>query len=359
MKKIFILALASLMTTVIIQNVVKANTIEDSINQNVFSIAEESAFATLQSAQILSMQKANNLDIFSYTAMSKQQRQLAKLKNKYALSENDTAISEAINVTEDTNFWIKPYASFEKVRIENGMRTKNNGYGVYMGANSGIKELGKGWDYIWGGYIGYNGAYNNLEEFSMYQNGGTLGFENMFIKDNFFTGFDLNMGASVASFKGVDFNATYMNGGITNRTGYNFEFADGKFIIQPNLHTSYIFTQNFGHTKHLSDGDVISMKSEAMHTIQIAPGVNFIGNLKNGWQPYAGVSLIVNIIPHGHFMPWYAAMPDMATRPIIKYGAGIRKTWNERCSVMLQAFVRNGGRNGVGLQGGFSFALGK
>lgn len=358
-KRMFAIPMVLLMAAVMLQSSASATSVESSINQNVFNTAEDSVSATLQSAQVLSMQNTDNLDIFSYTAMSKQQRQLAKLKNKYALADKDIAFGDTIHVTNDTNFWIKPYGDFEKVRTMEGTRTKNYGYGVFMGANSGIKELGKGWDYIWGGYMGYNGAYNSVEDLSMVQNGGTLGFENMFIKDNFFTGFDVNFGAGSSSFRHMDFHTTYLNGGVTNRTGYNFEFADGKFVIQPNLYTSYIFAQTFGHSKDVGNGDIVEVKSNAIHTIQLAPGINFIGNLKNGWQPYLGVSFIINFLPSSHFMPWYAAMPDMSTRPIIKYGAGVRKTWNERCSMMLQAFVRNGGRNGVGIQGGFSFALGK
>ena len=104
---------------------------------------------------------------------------------------------------------------------------------------------------------------------------------------------------------------------------------------------------------------ISTIDNDSLNAVQIEPGINFIGNLKNGWQPYAGVSFVWNIAHNKHISPLYAAMPDISTKPFIRYGLGLRKVWNDRCSALLQAFVRNGGRNGVGIVGGFTFSFGK
>ena len=44
----------------------------------------------------------------------------------------------------------------------------------------------------------------------------------------------------------------------------------------------------------------------------------------------------------------------MSIKPYVRYGVGLQKSWNDKYSAFAQAFVTNGGRNGVGLQAGFS-----
>lgn len=364
LKKTSFIFLAALVALLGVKNGAEASVIGNEVNTVIggISASENMVLDVIKTNQLSYTPNSDNLDIEAYSFMSKRQRQLAKMKNKYAISDNELVYDMTNTALEDANFWIKPYVSFENVKTA-GAKINTKTYGLYMGANSGIKELSNGWDFIWGGYVGYNGAYlKNLDD-KMFQNGATLGLEAMFLKGNFFTEFDLSVGGASGSVKDrydhMSMTASYMNGGISNRTGYNFEFADGKFIIQPNILTSYIFAHTFGHSKDFGAGMSLSIDNDSLNAVQLEPGINFIGNLDNGWQPYVGVSLVSNILSSKHVAPWYAAMPDMSTKPFIKYGAGLRKTWNDRCSTMIQAFVRNGGRNGVGIQGGLTFSLGK
>ena len=87
-------------------------------------------------------------------------------------------------------------------------------------------------------------------------------------------------------------NLTMLMGGVGNKTGYNFEFKEGKLILQPNILLSYTFVNTFDYTNSAG----VRMKSDPLHAIQIAPGVKLIGNLKNGWQPYLGVNMVWNNI---------------------------------------------------------------
>ena len=59
------------------------------------------------------------------------------------------------------------------------------------------------------------------------------------------------------------------------------------------------------------------------------------------------------------FLANNVSLPELSVKPFVKYGVGVRKTWGERCTGFLQAYFTGGGRNGVGLQAGFRFALGK
>lgn len=206
-------------------------------------------------------------------------------------------------------------------------------------------------------YAGYNGSHQAYDGIGIYQNGGTLGAVGMAYKGNFFTGLTINAGANTGeanTFYGTD-NFTMLMAGIASKTGYNVELADGKFIIQPNFLMSYSFVNTFDYTNAAG----VHMNSDPLNAIQIEPGLKFIGNLKNGWQPYLGVSMVWNIMDKTQFQANNVSLPELSIKPFVKYGVGVRKTWGERCVGFLQAYFTNGGRNGVGLQAGFRFTLGK
>ena len=96
-----------------------------------------------------------------------------------------------------------------------------------------------------------------------------------------------------------------------------------------------------------------------MNEIQVAPGIKFIANLKNGWQPYMAVNMRWNIIDKTHFSLQDVTIPDMSIDPYIEYGLGLQRRWGERFTGFGQAMIRNGGRNGVMLSFGFKWLIGR
>ena len=297
-----------------------------------------------------------NMDM--YMLMTKEQRQAMKMKNHYATTSKDLIYDATTNQYENKAGWFRPYATFENVGLDNGPNVSNVAYGSYAGAESEMYDLGHGWDGMWGVYVGYNGShqtygYGN----SIYQNGGTLGLVGMAYKNNFFTGLTINAGANGAEAQTMygSENFAMLMAGIASKTGYNWELANGKFIIQPNATISYSFVNTFDYRNAAG----INISSDPLHAIQIEPGIKFIGNLKNGWQPYASVSMVWNIMDKTHFHANEVALPDMSVKPFVKYGVGVRKSWGERFTAFFQTYFTNGGRNGVGLQAGFRWTLGK
>ncbi len=99
----------------------------------------------------------------------------------------------------------------------------------------------------------------------------------------------------------------------------------------------------------------VRIKSDVLHLLTIEPSLKFITNLNNGWQPYIGVSFVGNIDMGGKVKANDVVLPDVSAKPYIKYGIGTRKTWKDKFSGFLQAYVTNGGRTGVGLQAGFDW----
>lgn len=300
-------------------------------------------------------QAFRNMDM--YMLMTKKQREAMKLRNKYAAADSNLVFDPTGSAYDDKAVWVRPYATFENVPLKNGPRVSNVAYGSFFGADSELYDLGHGWDGMLSVYAGYNGSHQAYNGIGIYQNGGTLGITGMAYKGNFFTGLTLNAGANVGEANtayGND-NFTMLMAGIANKTGYNIELADGKFIIQPNVQLSYSFVNTFDYTNAAG----VKMNSDPLNAIQVEPGIKFIGNLKNGWQPYAGISMVWNIMDKTNFHANDIALPELSVKPYVRYGVGVRKTWGEVCTGFLQTYFTNGGRNGVGIQGGFRFTLGK
>lgn len=300
-------------------------------------------------------QAFRNMDM--YMLMTKKQRETLKLRNKYAAADSKLIFEPTNSIYNDKSVWVRPYTTFENVPLKNGPKVSNVAYGSFFGAESELYDLGRGWDGMYGVYVGYNGSHQAYDGIGINQNGGTLGLIGMAYKGNFFTGLTLNTGASVgeaSTMYGAD-NFTMLMAGIANKTGYNIELADGKFIIQPGFQLSYSFVNTFDY-KNVAG---VKINSDPLNTIQIEPGIKFIGNLKKGWQPYAGVSMVWNIMDKTNFYANNVSLPELSIKPYVRYGIGVRKTLGKICTGFIQTYITNGGRNGIGFQLGFRFALGK
>lgn len=295
-----------------------------------------------------------NMDM--YMLLPYRVRQAMKYRNKVAINSSDTVYDADKTIYDDNTGWVRTHTTFEKVPLKNGPKVSNVAYGIYLGGESELYDLGKGWEGMWGLYAGYNGSHQSYNGISMYQNGGTLGVLGMAYKGNFFQGLTINTGANAGDahtkFGHEDFSM--LMAGVASKTGYNIELKQGKFIIQPSLLLSYSFVNSFDYTNSAG----VRISSDPLHAIQVEPNLKFIANLKNGWQPYANVGMVWNIMDKTHYMANDVSLPELSVKPYVKYGVGIRKTWGERFTGFFQTFLTHGGRNGVGIQIGFRWSLG-
>ena len=295
-----------------------------------------------------------NMDM--YMLLPRKVRQAMKYKNRTAISSSDYTYNSDKTIYDNSTGWLRTHTTFEKVPLKNGPKVKNIAYGTYFGTESQLYDMGNGWEGIWGLYAGYNGSHQSYNGISMYQNGGTLGVLGMAYKGNFFQGLTVNTsangGEAHTNYGKDDFSM--LMAGIASKTGYNIELKEGKFIIQPSLLLSYSFVNSFDYKNSAG----INISSDPLHAIQVEPDIKFIANLKNGWQPYASAGMVWNIMDKTHYMANNVSLPELSVKPYVKYGAGVRKSWGERCTGFLQTYITNGGRNGVGIQLGFRWSIG-
>ena len=283
------------------------------------------------------------------------EREALHLKNRYAAADSNIVFTPTMIPEERAGTWFRPFSTFESVPLKNGPTVSNVAYGGMMGADSEIKHLKHGVDAVFSAYVGYNGSHQTALGTSIYQNGGVLGGTAAFYKGNFFSGWTANIGASQAELSAMfgkdDF--TMLTAGVATKSGYNWELFNNKFIIQPNYMMSYTFVNTYDY--YNSQG--VRISSDPLNAIQIAPGIKFIGNLKNGWQPYINVQVVINLLDSTKFKANVVSMPEMSVKPFVVYGAGVQKRWGERFTGFAQAMFRSGGRNGVGFNLGLRWSI--
>ena len=323
------------------------------------SVASQAgANATMNQTFNYAFQNADNFMAIPYL-----ERVAIKTSNRYALSPTGDAtdvgtFSPLFNAQNQTSSaWVKPYASFENIPLKNGPKVSNITYGTLVGFDTPIKSIKHGWDRAWTGYIGYNGASQRFSGVDATQNGGLVGGTLTLYKGNFFNATTVSTGAIVGDNRtmyGTD-NYTMLMAGVGNKTGYNFEFKEGKIIIQPSMLLSYTFVNTFDYTNAAG----VKIKNDPLHAIQIAPGVKFIANTKNGWQPYIGVNMIWNLLDKSKVSANDVRLPEMSIKPYVQYGVGVQKRFKDRYMAFGQAMIQNGGRNGISLTAGFRWAIGK
>lgn len=288
---------------------------------------------------------------------TKAQRNAEKYGNKYAYDGDETQVFSPLYVQEkNAGAWFKPYVSTERVNLKDGPDVDNTMYGALFGGDSDVITVG-GWDTQYSVYAGYNGSHQAFDGNEIYQNGGVLGLTATAYKGNFFTALTANVGMHGANIK-TDVGNNDLNTlttGVASKTGYNWELADGKFIIQPSWMMSYTFINPFDD---YTLGNGVRIKNDSLHALQLAPGLKFIGNTANGWQPYLGAQMVWNIVDDTKVQANEVNLPETSTKAYVEYGLGVQKSAGERFTGFGQAMVRNGGRTGVVFTLGGRWAIG-
>lgn len=276
--------------------------------------------------------------------------------NKYAVADVSPRAYNS-NEMNSKGIWFKPYTSYDSVGLKNGPKVSSFSYGSFIGGDSELHKFKNGFSGVISPYIAYQGSHQSFRGNSVYQNGGTIGLTGTLYKGNFFTGLTAGIGASVA-----DANTMYghedfpmLMSGIASKTGYNFEFKDGRYIIQPSLLLSYTFVNTFNYTNNTG----VSIDSDPLHAIQILPSVRFVMNTKNGWQPYLTAGMNWNILDETKVTANMTSLPQMSMKPYVQYGVGVQRTMKDRLTAYLQVVLRHGGRNGIAATGGLRYMFGK
>ena len=117
---------------------------------------------------------------------------------------------------------------------------------------------------------------------------------------------------------------------------------------------AYSFVNTFDYTNAAG----VRIENKPLHTLQVAPGLKLVGNLKDGWQPYLSASMVWNLMGESDTTANGVQLPQMSIKPYVQYGVGVQKRVKDHFMAYGQAMIQNGGRNGISLTAGFRWALG-
>lgn len=258
---------------------------------------------------------------------------------------------------KDGGVWVKAYGTFERLNMNHGLSVGNNAYGTLIGVDFGMKDLRHGWQFMPTAYIGYNGAHQYWDGNSNYQNGGQLGVMGTWYKNDFMIGalaYGGVYGNEMNTPRGHDDAFNYFVGGSV-KAAYNWRFAKD-WSLQPNLMVAYNY---FGQQNWHSDFGQMGMMSGMLNGINVAPGLNLIWE-KETFSIYATLQYMYNCNQSSSGRAGHVDLPNVhMDRGYIQYGIGANKKFSDRFSGFLQCVIRNVGRTGIGLQGGFQWQLGK
>lgn len=291
-----------------------------------------------------------NLDNYMNVPMG-ERIMLAYNLNRYETSMSAGEPLPSFMKENKPSVWVKPYVIDEDILLKNGAEISNKTYGTLVGYDTGVRKINASLDGAFTAYIGHSGATQEYDGVEAHQKGGLIGGTLSLYKGNFFSATTLSAGAldteSKSMFGKDDY--TTLLAGVGNKTGYNFEFKGGKFIIQPSLMLAYSYINTEDYKNVLG----VKVKNDAIHSLQISPGVRFIFNLSNGWKPYFEASKVWNVGERGQTSVDGVKLPSMYVKPYEQYGLGIQGHINSHIMLYGQTMIEDGGRDGVLVTGGF------
>lgn len=252
--------------------------------------------------------------------------------------------------------WIKDFVSFENIPLRNGPNVSTVEYGTLIGGDAPLKDLGHGIAGNTSVFVGYLGSNQNYNQVGVSQNGVLVGAaENMVYKNTFLTLLG-SVGSSLGNANtpyGTD-HFSSLFAGAAAKGGYNFEFKDGEYIIQPNLMVAYTFT----NTPDYTTASGINMSSKPLNAMQIAPGLRLIKNMREQkGQIYLVTNFVYNVMDNTRFTANDVQLPELSIAPYFEYGIGIQRVWRDRLIGFAQTLLRGGGRNGIAFQFGLRWAF--
>lgn len=318
--------------------------------------AVSSIITTAVNQQNLYSQTFARID--NFMSLPENERVLMRYNNKYAYTgAGQQVFSPTFIPDEKAGIWVKNFTLFEEIPLNNGPNVSNVGYGTIVGYDTDLKHFKNGWD----GGLTFHGAYQgsreNFANVSSFDNIANVGVTGALFKKNFFTattvgtGIDYtydNVGKGEQNYRGFV-------AGVASKTGYNFEFKQGRYIIQP----SFLGIYTYGFASDFTSFDGQSETFDPINVIHVSPGIKAIGNFKNGMQPYLALSVVWTIMDSPAIYKNGVLQQRVSIAPYCEYGFGLQRKWKDKYTSFGQVLMRGGGRNGVSLFFGMRVALGK
>lgn len=324
-------------------------------------VATNSAYLALSNVNNIVFNRADNV-MSALNNIRTAKKIQEKYGNKLAATEGMPIEASAEQTTlfgrlSEGSVWFRPFNSIEKIELDNLEGKVNSvSYGLLTGFDTRLWDLGANTYGMMSLFGGYSGARQKYSSVNIYQNGGLIGTSASLFKGNGYT----TLAATVGGYGVVEKIAGYGNSNygllttsVASNTGYNINLPK-KMVLQLNNQLAYslVTSQDYRNAQG------VDIKTDALHVIQIIPGVKLAGNFKE-WQPYLSANVIFNPLNSTTVTANEFVLPDSAIGTYVEYGAGIQSDRGDRLNGFAQVMVRNGSRTGVNFNFGLKIPVGR
>ena len=256
--------------------------------------------------------------------------------------------------------WIKGFGSKEDVDLEDYVTVKTTYYGAMIGVDW-ERQYSETFDAtygIFGSYIGGELKNDDYTNSKVTQNGAYLGVRaNWYFGElsKFFVNGIIDYGFinnnSETRTETNDFNSQVI--GLAARAGYNFEWANKSFTVQPSFGITgkYIITDDI--EAKLTDESSIKEEIGNITNITYEPGLKLIKNLGRCWILTREGKYVIEQVD-GEVKVEEQVLPDTSYENYTDLGLGVEKIWGYTV-LHLKANKTFGGRDGFGINAGIEF----
>ncbi len=250
-----------------------------------------------------------------------------------------------------SNAWFKAFGTNENVDFSS-FDVDNQSYSGILGIDSDLQHK-NGWNGIYSAYVAYIGSQQSYEDVDINQSGVIAGVRSLFKKNNWFTGMTASIGTSFVEgtnlFGKEDF--WMFSAGLSNKTGYDLDLYCNKYLLQPSITFSYLYTYT---TDYTTSGGV-GVGDNSQNALQVKPELKFVANFDNGFRPYAAVSYNWNVLSNPDVRANDATLPELSVDPYAEYKLGASQSINDDIVGYAEVSATTGAREGFGAQLGLKW----
>ncbi len=276
------------------------------------------------------------------------------LENGFGQQAVAQSKADKTHLNRDGGWWSKAYYNNGRMDLSYNLDTDTTAYGLFIGADLPMMNLGYGWNFIPSFFAGYNGSKQDYNDIDMKQNGGQGGVMGTFAKNNFIASVMVYGGGYSNKMKGNGYEDSTHNwfAGTAAKAAYNWYVAD-QVIVQPAAFVSYnAFGKQDWHTQFGN----MNMSADTLNGFSVAPGINVIYAPKT-WSTYASLQYVYNVNNKvGGRAGTDVDLPKLKTdNGFVQYGIGATKALSDQWNTDFRVTAESGGRTGVGFRLGAEY----
>ncbi len=243
---------------------------------------------------------------------------------------------------ERGNLWASIFSVNDDIKFDSFETVDSNLTSVIGGFNSNEIAVGNN-AVTWGVYAGYVFGEEEYTGNEIEQEGGYIGLNSTFKKENLFIGSTVQTGFMANKAEHTFGNDKYTAhwAGVAVKGSYAYQINDfGN--LEPHVYAGYTFVNNDNYES--KSGAKIDTKN--LHAFEVAPGLRVNYNLTKSWIGFADAKYVFRTDNGGDTTADNIMLPNIGVDNYVEYGLGVKTAIQGNWSLSATLNRRDGGRQG-------------